>query len=148
MIKKFGKRGTIYENVLVEKDGHAFIKGMYNVFSGKRPSYDMCMNSNAYNMVRTYGDALAVMISFSDKIQNMQEAEKVALDLRTIGSFVDEMENPLSPIKMKIKRSEDNISLWKSRFDKIDKEMNNYHSTYMNAVQLLKKHNVELERKL
>lgn len=153
ILKRFLK-DTPYEKFLVEKDGHAFISGIsYNFranmnLKGDRPSYDMCMATNARDIIKNHGDLLATMLKFPDKVNSMEDADKIDVDLRTIGNFVYEMESPHAPIKLKMKKCEDNISRYKASLAYVDKEMNEYHERYREAVLLLKKLNVKLEREL
>ena len=153
ILKRFLK-DTPYEKFLVEKDGHAFISGIaYNFranmhLKGDRPSYDMCMSTNARDIIKNHGDLLATMLKFPDKIRTMDEADKVDVDLRLIGDFVHEMESPLAPNKLNRKRCEESISKLRDSIAYVDKEMNEYHERYRSVVQLLNQYKVKLERKL
>ena len=153
ILKRFLK-DTPYEKFLVERDGHAFISGIaYNFranmhLKGDRPSYDMCMSTNARDIIKNHGDLLATMLKFPDKIRTMEEADKVDVDLRLIGDFVHEMESPLAPNKLNRKRCEESISKLRDSIAYVDKEMNEYHERYRSVVQLLNQYKVKLERKL
>lgn len=153
ILKRFLK-DTPYEKFLVERDGHAFISGIaYNFranmhLKGDRPSYDMCMSTNARDIIKNHGDLLATMLKFPDKIRTMDEADKVDVDLRLIGDFVHEMESPLAPNKLNRKRCEESISKLRDSIAYVDKEMNEYHERYRSVVQLLNQYKVKLERKL
>lgn len=153
ILKRFLK-DTPYEKFLVERDGHAFISGIaYNFranmhLKGDRPSYDMCMSTNARDIIKNHGDLLATMLKFPDKIRTMDEADKVDVDLRKIGDFVHEMESPLAPNKLNRKRCEESISKLRNSIACVDKEMNEYHERYRSVVQLLNQYKVRLERKL
>jgi hypothetical protein len=153
ILKRFLK-DTTYEKFLVERDGHAFISGIaYNFranmhLKGDRPSYDMCMSTNARDIIKNHGDLLATMLKFPDKIRTMDEADKVDVDLRLIGDFVHEMESPLAPNKLNRKRCEESISKLRDSIAYVDKEMNEYHERYRRVVQLLNQYKVTLERKL
>ena len=153
ILKRFLK-DTPYEKFLVERDGHAFISGIaYNFranmhLKGERPSYDMCMSTNARDIIKNHGDLLATMLKFPDKIRTMDEADKVDVDLRMIGDFVHEMESPYAQIKLTRKRCEESISKLRNSIACVDKEMNEYHERYRSVVQLLNQYKVKLERKL
>lgn len=146
VLKEFLK-DTKYEGCLVEMDGHIFIGGFDLAnFTGRRPSYDMCMCSNARSIIKFHGNALAAMVKFPDRIHSLKEADAVDQDLRTVGSFVLEMEDGYAPLKMNINRCEENIARWRTYVNDIDKQMNEYHERYRNALSILRQHKIQLDK--
>lgn len=147
VLKKFLK-GTKYEKLLVEKDGHLFIRGCDSGFFGLRPSYDMCMHSMAHEMVDGYGDALAVMMTFPKGIHTLRDALDAEEDLRSVGCFVNEMEKEYAPIRVNIQRSQETITRLRNRIAELDKEMSQCHEKYQNIKGIIHNYGIKLEREL
>lgn len=147
LIRKFTK-GSGYERYFVERDGHALISGLRDTCLDTRPSYGMCMASNAKYLVADHGDALAALVRFPNRINTFSEAVSVDEDLRKVGQFVDEMEKEYAPLKRNIFRCEQSISKWMLEIDKVDKDMCEAHEKYRHVMSVLSQYGLTLEGKL
>ena len=83
---------TIFHDFVVEYKGHAFIKGMkIENPECKRPSYDLCQCTNAFDFLKKHGNALATALAYPDVVHDIDEGTEFNSLISDVRNFMNEM---------------------------------------------------------
>lgn len=134
-------KGTKYEELFVEIDGRSFIKGEHEPAVSVKPSIITVCASNAAHFLETFGEALAVGISYKDKVMAMDEVQQLLNLLKPINHYIRQMDKEGS--------YETEKTIWTNLINKAREELETYdrergdaHSEFYGGIDTLKKYGI------
>ena len=139
--------GNDFHNFVVEFKGHGFIKGMHQktLFS-KRPSYELCQNTNAYEFIRLFGHALATALAYKGVVNSIDDGLEFNEKIFAVREFLNEM-NEIGQYSCGIKNASRRIADLQEQMVREDEATRRNYETYNSAVAILARYGIEYENK-
>ena len=144
-LKKFTAK-TQFHDFVVDFKGHGFIKGMKSEnFTTLRPSYDLCLWTNAIDFLKRYGHAFATALTYSDVVHDIDEGEEFNANIANVKNFVNEM-NETGLYSCGIRAANERIKDIQSDLVTEDKVTRENYETWRSGVDTLLHYGIEYKR--
>ena len=131
---------------VVNFNGHAFIKGMrFEDNSSKRPSFELCRRSNAFDFIKIYGNALATALAYGDVVHDISEGVEFNDKIYDVQNFVNEMKET-GLYSCGIRNANERIKDIQADMVDEDNATRKNYETWQSAVDTLAHYGIEYKR--
>jgi len=138
--------GTNFHDLVVDRDGHAFISGLAWDLDYIRPSYEMCRNSHAWDFFRTYGAALAIALKYPDVVHDLTDGLEFDEKVHDIINFASEMKGS-GLYTLGIENARKKISSIQEEMEEEDRETSESHRQFSEAVETLEQYGINYKKR-
>ena len=135
-----------FNGYVVEFRGHAFIKGLrFEDCKSKRPSYDLCKRTNAFDFIKIYGNSLATALAYGDVVHDISEGSEFNDKIYDVQNFVNEMKET-GLYACGIRNATERIKDIQEDIVEEDKTTRESYETWQSAVDTLAQYGIEYKR--
>ena len=138
--------GTNFHDLVVDRDGHAFISGMSWYEDYDRPSCEMCRNTNAWDFFRAYGAALSPALKYPDVVHDLADGVEFNEKVHDIINFSNEM-GGFGIYACGIENERKRINNIQKEMEEEDRETSDGHRRYAEAIETLEQYGINYKKR-
>lgn len=138
--------GTDFHDKVVERNGHAFVCGMKYNGCYSRPSSEMFFSTNAYDLLKNFGTALSVALTYPDSVHDLGEGVEFNEKVHDIINFDSEMRGS-GVYTCGIENARKRIYDIQKEMEEEDEETSDGHRRFAEAVETLEQYGITYKKR-